>query len=92
MGLTPLIPECENKLRFRLSSSKAEGETKRATETIHVLALDNRAIREERKGLVGSLLYGKGITPDDLQPPDDVLLSILVTDLEQPGEIHLLAH
>lgn len=83
--LTPLMPECEIELRFCLSG-KVIGTKDRATETIKVLALDTPTIREERKGLVDSLIYGVGMTPDDLQPPDDELLKILVSDLQQPDE------
>ena len=79
------MPECETELRFRLSG-KVEGITERATETIKVLALDTPAIRDERKQLVDSLLYGSGMPPDDLQPPDDELLNILISDLQQPDE------
>lgn len=85
LPLTPLMPECETELRFRLSG-KVEGITERATETIKILALDSRATREERKGLVDSLIYGVGMTPNDLLPPDDELLNILVTDLRIPDE------
>lgn len=82
LPLTPLMPECETELRFSLSG-KVTGSTDRATETIKVLALDSRATREERKGLVDSLIYGVGMMPNDLLPPDDELLNILVTDLRQ---------
>ncbi len=85
LPLTPLMPECETELKFRLSGI-VEGITERATEAIKVLALDTRATREERKGLVDSLIYGVGITPNDLLPPDDELLNILVTDLQQSDE------
>lgn len=83
--LTPLMAECETELRFYLSG-KAIGITERATEAIKILALDTQAIREERKVLVDSLLYGVGMTPNDLQPPDDELLKILISDLEQTDE------
>ena len=85
LPLTPLMPECETELRFFLSG-KVTGTTGRATEAIKVLNLDSRATREERKGLVDSLIYGVGMIPNDLQPPDDDLLTILVSDLQQPDE------
>jgi hypothetical protein len=84
------MPECETELRFFLSG-KVTGTTDRATEAIKVLALDTRATREERKGLVDSLIYGVGMTPNDLLPPDDELLNILVSDLQQSDEAGQLA-
>lgn len=83
LPLTPLMPECETELHFYLSG-KVSGTTERAIEAVNVLALDIPAIREERKQLVDSLLYGNGMTADDLQPPDDELLNILVADLQYP--------
>ncbi|MGZ8173459.1 MULTISPECIES: hypothetical protein [Methylobacter] len=85
LPLTPLMPECEIELHFSLSG-KVVGTKDRATETINVLALDTPAIRKERQELVDSLIYGVGMTPDALQPPDDELLRILVSDLQQPDE------
>ncbi|CAD6873081.1 retron system putative HNH endonuclease [Methylomonas fluvii] len=82
--LTPLMPECETELRYLLSG-KVEGKTERASEAIEVLALDTLAIREERKVLVDSLIFGAGITPDDLLPPNEELLNILADDLKQPN-------
>ena len=85
LPLTPLMPERETELQFRLSGT-VKGMTERAIEAIKVLALDKQAIREERKGLVDSLLYDNSMIPDDLQPPDDDLLNILLRDLQQPDE------
>ena len=85
LRLTPLMTECESELRFYLSG-KAIGTTDRATESIEILALDTQAIREERRGLIDSLIYGAGMMPNELQPPDDELLGILISDLQQPNE------
>lgn len=85
LPLTPLMAECEIELRFYLSG-KVVGTKARATETINVLALDTPAIRKERQELVDSLIYGVGMTAGDLQPPDDELLKILISDLQQPDE------
>ncbi len=88
--LTPLMAECESELRFYLSG-KVEGTTDRASKAIGILGLDTRAAREERKGLVDSLIYGVGMTPDELQPPDDELLNLLIPDLQQPDGAGRLA-
>ncbi len=85
LPLTPLMPECETELQFYLSG-KVIGTTDRAIQAIEVLALDTRAIREERKQMVDSLVFGNGMTPDELEPPDNDLLSILLTDLQQPNQ------
>lgn len=83
LPLTPLMPECETELNFYLSG-KAEGTTERAAETVRILALDTIAARIERQELVDCLLYGEGMTPNDLQQPDYELLDILSADLQQP--------
>jgi uncharacterized protein (TIGR02646 family) len=54
LPLTPLMDECETELRFR-ASGKVEGITQRATDSISVLGLDTKAIREERRQRLGSV-------------------------------------
>ncbi len=91
LQLTPLMPECETELKFYLSG-KVKGETTRAKKVIEVLALDNKAIREERKNLVDSLLYEEGAKPDAgyLKLLEDELLNYLVTTLDQPDDSGIL--
>lgn len=70
LQLTPLMKECETELKFYLSG-KVIGNSERASQTIRVLALDGAAIREERRRLMESLLYGLGITARELQPDEN---------------------
>jgi uncharacterized protein (TIGR02646 family) len=89
LSLTPLMDECETELRFR-ASGKVEGLTPRATDSIQVLGLDTRAIREERKQMVDSL-----IVPDDLnglQLIEDELLTDLLNDFQYPVNGQLLPY
>lgn len=79
------MPECEFELHFYLSG-KIKGTTDRAIQAIEVLALDTRAIREERKQLVDSLIFGNDMKPDELKLLDNDLLGILLTDLQQPNQ------
>lgn len=83
--LTPLMPECETELKFRLSG-KVEGKTKRVAEAIEVLALDTKAIREERKQMVDQWLFTEGAPPDELRLLGDELLSDLIAALKKPDE------
>ncbi len=85
LPLTPLMPECETELKFRLSG-KVKGETERAAKTIDILGLDTKAIREERKQLVDQWLFTEGAPPDELQLLGDELLSDLIADLKIPDE------
>ena len=85
LPLTPLMPECETELNFRLSG-KVKGETERAAKTIDILGLDTKAIREERKQLVDQWLFTEGALPDELQLLGDELLSDLIADLKIPDE------
>lgn len=90
LPLTPLMQECETELNFYLSG-KVEGLTQRSTESIAVLGLDSRAIREERKQMIDNLIF-----PDnagDLQLLDNDLLADWLDDVQQPdGEGQLLPY
>lgn len=89
LPLTPLMDECETELRFR-ASGKVEGLTKPATEAIRVLGLDTKAIREERKQMVDSL-----IVPDNfngLQLVGDELLKEMLNDFQHPTNGQLLPY
>lgn len=90
LPLTPLMPECETELRFRLSG-RVEGLTDRARDAIRVLNLGdtekhNKALIEKRKQLVDSLIWENyGHDPTQLNLEDDVeLFRILIDDLNQP--------
>jgi len=90
LPLTPLMTECENELKFHLSG-KIEGLTPRSADSIAVLGLDNRAIREERKQMIDNLLFPD--TADDLQLLGDDLLAVWIDDFQQPdGEGQLLPY
>lgn len=89
LPLTPLMRECETELKFYLSG-RVEGQTERAKETIEVLGLDNKAIREERKRQIDALLYSEGAPPYELALLGDELLNDLVTTLDQPDDSGVL--
>lgn len=94
LPLTPLMPECETELRFKISG-RVEGLTKRAQETIRVLNLgdtesSNKALIEKRKRLCDALLFANGIDPAD-GLDDDALIGMVIADLQQPKEQRLEA-
>ena len=92
LPLTPLMPECETELRFKLSG-RVDGLTERAREAIRVLNLgdteqNNKALVAKRKQLVDSLIwthYGPN-QQQLLQEEDSELLQILIDDLNQPRQ------
>jgi uncharacterized protein (TIGR02646 family) len=83
LSLTPLMTECETELKFYLSG-KVVGITERAENSIAVLGLDSRAIREERKQMVDNLIFPD--KADDLQLLEDDLLTLLIDDFQQPDD------
>lgn len=89
LPLTPLMPECEAELRFKLSG-RVEGLTIRAQHMINVLNLGsntapNKSLIEARKQLVESLLLVKGVNPNE-GLEDDELLQLVLDDLSHPKE------
>jgi uncharacterized protein (TIGR02646 family) len=87
--LTPLMPECEIELRFKISG-RVEGSSSRAIDTIKVLNLgdhekNNRALIEKRKQLSDALLWINGIDPAKGLEDED-LLKILIDELSQPQQ------
>lgn len=92
LPLTPLMPECETELRFKLSG-RVDGLTERARETIRVLNLgdteqNNKALVAKRKQLVDSLIwthYGPN-QQQLLQEEDHELLQMLIAELSQPQQ------
>ncbi|MEF3074697.1 hypothetical protein V2P20_06645 [Methylobacter sp. Wu1] len=90
LALTPLMPECETELKFYLSG-KVEGKTERASAAIGALALDNRAIQDERKQLVDVLIYtNTGSQPSELELLGDELLNDLISTLDKPDDSGIL--
>lgn len=90
LPLTPLMAECETELKFYLSG-KVEGLTQRSADSIAVLGLNSRAIREERKQMVDNLIFPD--KADDLQLLGDDLLAAWLDDFQQPdGEGQLLPY
>ena len=92
LPLTPLMPECETELRFRLSG-RVEGLTERAREAIRVLNLgdteqNNKALIEKRKQLVDGLIWANyGGDPDQLElEEDEELIRMLIDDLARPKD------
>ena len=92
LPLTPLMPECETELRFRLSG-RVEGLTERAREAIRVLNLgdteqNNKALIEKRKQLVDGLIWANyGGDPDQLElEEDEELIRMLIDDLREPKD------
>lgn len=92
LPLTPLMPECETELRFRLSG-RVEGLTDRAHQTIKALNLgdserNNKALIEMRKQMIDSLIWEHyGADPNQLTlEEDNDLLRLLIDDLLSPTE------
>lgn len=89
LPLTPLMPECETELRFKLSG-RVEGLTDRAREAIRVLNLgdteeNNKGLIERRKQLVNTLIWEGYGDPEFLTLEDDrELLGELLDELSQP--------
>jgi uncharacterized protein (TIGR02646 family) len=84
LALTPLMPECEAELRFRISG-RVEGLSDRAKTTIQVLNLgdhetNNRALIEKRKQLYNILLWKNGINPNE-GLEDEEILELLLDDM-----------
>ncbi|WP_369743044.1 hypothetical protein AB8S08_00575 [Pseudidiomarina sp. PP-1MA] len=87
LPLTPLMPECESELKFKLSG-QVVGLTERATDAIQILNLgdqlaNNRALIEQRKQLVHVLLMANGVDAEDGLEDDD-LLEMVVDDISTP--------
>lgn len=88
LPLTPLMPECESELRFKLSG-RVEGLTARARETIRVLNLgdsesSNKGLVEKRRYLCDTLLFENGVDPAEGLDDDDLIAQV-ITDLLQPA-------
>jgi uncharacterized protein (TIGR02646 family) len=86
LPLTPLMPECETELKFKISG-RVEGLSDRAITSIQVLNLgdkenNNRSLIGKRKQLSNTLLLTNGINPDE-GLEDEELLKMLINDLAQ---------
>jgi hypothetical protein len=88
--LTPLMPECETEMRFKLSG-RVEGTTHRAVVAIRVLNLgdteeNNKALVEKRKQLVDALIWHNyRASPEELLVEDDCeVIQMLLDDLGTP--------
>lgn len=95
LPLTPLMPECETELRFKLSG-RVEGLTDRAKETIRVLNLgdtehNNRSLVETRKQLINTLLMANGVDADE-GLEDEALIEMVLADIQQPTNGKLEAY
>jgi uncharacterized protein (TIGR02646 family) len=92
LPLTPLMPECETELKFKISG-RVEGLSNRAITSIQVLNLgdkenNNRALIGKRKQLSDTLLFTNGINPDE-GLEDEELLKILIDELARPHQDQL---
>ncbi len=90
LPLTPLMVECEQELKFRLSG-KVEGVTERAKTAIDILNLGdcetkNKALIEKRKRLIHALLWAEGLEPQMSLAEEDELLKLVLDDLKQPQQ------
>ncbi|MDI1276784.1 hypothetical protein [Methylobacter sp.] len=81
--LTPLMAECETELKFYMSG-KVAGLSQQATDSISVLGLDSRAIREERKQMLDNLIFPD--IADDMQLLGNDLLADWINDLQQTDD------
>ena len=81
LPLTPLMNECETELKFYLSG-KVKGLTNRAEQSIEVLNLNQKSLKECRKQAVHALLYTHGTSPKDVVLLDDELISIALEELK----------
>ncbi len=95
LPLTPLMPECETELRFKLSG-RVEGLTDRAKDTIRVLNLgdtehNNRSLVETRKQLINTLLMANGVDADE-GLEDEALIEMVLADIQQPTNGKLEAY
>ncbi|WP_027390449.1 hypothetical protein [Chrysiogenes arsenatis] len=93
LPLTPLMEECENELKFKISG-RVEGLTPRAIEAIRVLNLgdieqNNKALVEKRKRLSSDLLWINGVNPEEGLEDDELLRSV-ITDLLTPKDSKLV--
>jgi uncharacterized protein (TIGR02646 family) len=92
LPLTPLMPECETELQFKISG-RVVGLSDRATLSIQVLNLgdhekNNRALIEKRKQLSNILFLKNSVNPDE-GLEDDELLLLLMDELAKPQQGHL---
>jgi hypothetical protein len=89
LPLTPLMAECETELNFK-QTGEVGGLTSRAIEAIRVLGLNSKAIIEERKRMVNTLIYPD--TLDGLQLIEDELLEDFLNDFHHPIDGQLLPY
>lgn len=94
LPLTPLMPECETELKFKISG-RVEGLTQRAKDTIQALnlgdnELNNKKLIEKRKYLSDALLFKNGIDPNE-GLEDNELLFALIDELSTPRDGQLEA-
>lgn len=81
LPLTPFDAECETALKFKISG-RVTGLTDDARDTIRVLNLDNKSLREQRKIFIDTILFTYG--EDAIE--DDDLINIMIDELAQPIE------
>lgn len=91
LELTPLMDECEEELRFKLSG-RVEAITKRAEDTVRILNLgdtekNNKALISRRKAVCEALIWKDfSVPPDQLKSEDEDLIELLYTDLSDPKD------
>jgi uncharacterized protein (TIGR02646 family) len=89
--LTPVMPECETELRFKLSG-RVEGLTDRSKDAIQVLNLgdseeNNRALVEKRKQLCDALLWKSyGAPAEELQLEKNEMIELIIDEISKPQD------
>ena len=81
LPLTPFDAECETALKFKISG-RVTGLTDDARDTIRVLNLDNKSLREQRKIFIDTILFTYG--EDAIE--DNDLINIMIDELAQLEE------
>ncbi|MDP3009396.1 MAG: hypothetical protein Q8N30_10075 [Methylococcales bacterium] len=75
------MDECETELRFR-ASGKVEGITQIATDSISVLGLDTKAIREERRQRLDNLMFYEPMISWGITDINELQLLVDVYDIQ----------
>lgn len=85
LPLTPLMDECETEIRFYYSG-KVAGLTDRAEQSIDILNLKFRKLKEARKRAIEAINYEFGCPPQEAAELDSDLIEILINELSPHGK------
>jgi len=84
LPLTPLMDECETEMSF-LYSGRVKGLSERAKDSINILNLGNRKLKEARKQAIEALQYEYCCPPEEAAALDAELIEILMKELSPDG-------